>query len=194
MKLLSWNVAGRRGENLTAQRKHVVARGAEIVALQEVTGETYAPWCAGLAKAGYSVVSSVDLVGLPYPPPLPPGRQLRRRNFNVTASRLPIALLPGLSFPDPAEARVAFPEKFVAPAVVLDETTIEVHNAHIPPGSSRGIIKHQAFNAIRRRVDRCAKLPQLLCGDFNTPSAEDDDGVTTWAYRRPKIAAATCLH
>ena len=187
MKLLSWNVAGRSGENLTEQRKRVVDRGAEIVALQEVTLETYARWGAELGEAGYSVVSSVDLVALPYPPPEPPRRQVHRRNFNLTASRLPIVLLGGLSFPDPEQARVAFPEKFVAAAVVLGESMIEVHNAHLPPGSSRGIIKPQAFEAIRRRVDRRAEIPQLLCGDFNTPSAEDDEGVTTWAYRRPKI-------
>lgn len=49
---------------------------------------------------------------------------------------------------------------------------------------ARGIIKPHAFEAIRRRVDVATELSQILCGDFNTPLKEDDDGVTTTDTRR----------
>ncbi len=75
---------------------------------------------------------------------------------------------------------MAFPEKYVAARVVLDDLTLEVHNAHLPPGSTRGVIKPQAFEAIRRRTDQVT-VPHVLCGDFNTPKHEDVGRVTTWA-------------
>ena len=59
----------------------------------------YGAWCEGLVERGFSVVSAVDLLALPYPPPpYPRGitqTQIARKNFNLTASRLPIAALPG---------------------------------------------------------------------------------------------------
>jgi endonuclease/exonuclease/phosphatase family metal-dependent hydrolase len=86
----------------------------------------------------------------------------------------------------PALARLAFPEKYLAAHVVLDGAAVDVHDAHLPPGSTRGEIKVQAFRAIRQRIDQPAGVPRLLCGDFNTPQAEDDEGVTTWASARPE--------
>ena len=68
--------------------------------------------------------------------------------------------------------------------MALDGFELEVHNAHLPPGSTRGVIKPQAFEAIRRRTDQVT-TPHVLCGDFNTPQREDAVGVTTWAPSGP---------
>ena len=181
MNLLSWNVAGRQRGALAAQLEKVLGQQADVVALQEITAKTYAPWVEGLVGAGYSLVSSIDLLAIPYPEPI------KRKNFNLVATRGRIAPLPGLTWPDAEEARVAFPEKYVAALVECDGLQVEVHNAHLPPGSSRGIIKPQAFNAIARRLDEPTRAPQILCGDFNSPIREDDQGVTSAGQRHPGI-------
>jgi endonuclease/exonuclease/phosphatase family metal-dependent hydrolase len=64
---------------------------------------------------------------------------------------------------------------------------VDVHNAHLPPGSTRGEIKLQTFRAIRQRIDEPTSAARVLCGDFNTPQAEDDEGVTTWASAHPEF-------
>ena len=85
-------------------------------------------------------------------------------------------MLPGLSYDDREEMRVAFPEKYLAARVSVDGVEIDVHNAHLPPGVSRGLIKVHAFEAIRRRIDIDTDVARVLCGDFNAPVEEDADG------------------
>ncbi len=191
MKLLSCNVNGRTERALGRQLSAVIGRKPDILALQEVTLGTYDAWCRGLLNAGYSVVANIDLVALPYPqppyvsPPFPrrPPResieqvgQINRKYFNLSAARHPIAMLPGLSFEDREEMRFAFPEKYLAAKVIVDGVEIDVHNAHLPPGVSRGLIKVHAFEAIRRRIDADTHVPRVLCGDFNAPVEEDAGG------------------
>jgi endonuclease/exonuclease/phosphatase family metal-dependent hydrolase len=179
MKLISWNVNGRVADACAAQINTVLERAADVLALQELTRQSYAQWCDALLAAGFSVVSTIDLVSVPYPEP-----SIKRKYFNAIAARGAIAPRPGLHFPDPDEARLAFPEKYVAARIVLDGLELEVHNAHVPPGSTRGVIKPQAFHAIRRRTDQVT-VPHVLCGDFNTPRHEDVGHVTTWAPLGP---------
>jgi endonuclease/exonuclease/phosphatase family metal-dependent hydrolase len=146
--------------------------------------------------AGYRVVSSIDQLTLPYPPPpytsppfppRPTDKQIQRKYANLIAARSPITLtrLAGLSFGDHEEARLSFPEKFLAAEVTTDGMTVHVHNAHLPPGVSRGLIKVHCFEAIRRRVDEdladgCAVV---LCGDFNAPVTETADGPQPQKHR-----------
>jgi len=54
---------------------------------------------------------------------------------------------------------------------------VDVHNAHLPPGATRGVIKVHAFEAIRRRLEASVAHPTVLCGDFNSPSFEGAKGV-----------------
>ena len=58
----------------------------------------------------------------------------------------------------------------------FDGIEVDIHNTHLPPGVSRGVVKVHAFEAIRRRVDLERDRPRILCGDFNAPGAENDDG------------------
>jgi len=188
MKVLSWNVERRVQTTLGRQLEAALRRAPDIIALQELKTGTYGDWSRGLLGAGYSVISTVDLVGLPYPeppypaPPFPPPRRgsihdhIQRESFNLVAARHPIAALPGLSFEDPEEARFAFPEKYVAARVNVDGVEIDVHNAHLPHGAGRGVVKVHAFEAIRRRIDKDTGKPRVLCGDFNAPESEDESG------------------
>ncbi len=195
MRIISWNVNG-RGDQLTQQLDAVLMTDPDVVALQEVVAATFEPWQKGLSAAGYSVVSGVELAGRDYPappypsPPFPKpiGRQIRRRTFNLTAARHPITALDGLRFDDREHAKFAFPEKFVAAEVSLSGRVIEVHNAHAPPGVSRHLIKPQMLAAVVRRIDERSDLPQVLCGDFNTPRHEEEGKpATTWAPPDPEV-------
>jgi len=199
MRVLSCNVNGRVRAALGRQADALLEHHPDIVALQEVTTGSYIGWRERLKESGYDFVSTFDLVAHPYPappypsPPFPPKnqdrtqRQIERKNCNLVAARHPIELLPGLSFEDPDEARYAFPEKHVAARVTLDGHEVDVHNAHLPPGVSRGVIKVHAFEAIARRVAEDSDRPTILCGDFNAPWSEDADGpVTVLRRKRPE--------
>lgn len=168
-----------------------------VIALQELTTASFPGWDRGLTQEGYSVVSAIDLLARPYPPPpypsppFPPPRggrhgQIQRRTFNLLAARYPITSLLGLNFEDADEKLYAFPEKYVVADVELDDVKVRVHNAHVPHGSGRGVIKVHAFEAIRRRVDADAQtgIPTVLCGDFNAPWAEDANGPITKLRRK----------
>lgn len=140
---------------------------------------TYAPWCRGLLRAGYSVVANIDLVTLPYPqppyasPPFPrrvPGgaieqvEQIKRKYFNLSAARHPIAMLPGLSFDDREEMRFAFPEKYLAARVIVDGGTIDVHNAHLPAVRAVGdsapqYVRHDHDPRLQRRSHGVGQRP-----------------------------------
>jgi len=183
MKLLSWKVCGQLAALAQRQIDAVLERAPDVLALQEVSAGNYTEWRESLMGAGYSIVSAIDLTGVPYPEMAPP---IRRRYFNLTAARAPIAPLAGLKFEDPAQGAVAFPEKYLAASVLTDGAPVEVHSADLPPSETLGLIKVHAFQAIRRRVDSSPDRPLVLCGDFMSPQAEDEDGVTTWAAGHAK--------
>lgn len=201
MRVFCWNVQGRVEPTLGRQLRRVLERRPDVIALQELTVKSYPGWRDQLEDADYSVLSTERLIGEPYPeppyeePPFPPPRgggkrgHIRRTNFNLIAARHPIDMLDGLSFPDAGERRFAFPEKYLAARVELYGATLEVHNAHVPPGASRGVLKVHAFEAIRRRVDTDEPTPRILCGDFNAPWEENADGPVTKLRKWPEEIA-----
>lgn len=185
MKLITANVNGRVEAAQRRQFEALMALSPDVLCLQEVTRRNYVQWIERLAHEGFSAVSTVDLIDVPYPsppyptPPFPPDlknpdKPIQRTYFNLTAARHPIAQLPGLSFQDPDEAKFAFPEKYLAAQVRIEGVDVEVHNAHLPPGVSRGRIKVQALNAIAERV-RKKPSNRILCGDFNELPEDGDD-------------------
>lgn len=183
MKILSWKVSGQLGALARPQIDAVIDREPDVLALQEVSLGNYDDWCESLMAAGYSIVSAVDLVGVPYPEMAPP---IRRRYFNLIATRREIAPLKGLRFEDPEQLAVAFPEKYLAARVLVDGVPVEIHTADVPPSETLGLIKVHALQAIRRRVDESADRPLVLCGDFMTPRSEDENEITTWAGTHAK--------
>jgi endonuclease/exonuclease/phosphatase family metal-dependent hydrolase len=194
MRIVTWNVQESGPRRVRAQLAVLLERQADLLALQAVSMDGYEAWHAGLEQEGYSVVDAAELARIPYPPPpYPRGieqRQIKRGGFHLTAARYPIVALPGLQFDDPDERRLAFPEKFVAAEVDLSGRVIEVHNAGAPPGSSRRILKPQALAAVVRRLEVRAQVPQILCGDFNTPQPEQEgEPVRTFAEFYPDLEA-----
>ena len=175
VRLISWNVNGRRGPALSRQLAVVRERGADMVALQEIRAESLGVWREGLKHAGLEHV--LDSSGLLAVPSLS-GREYRRIYFNVVASRWPLRRLPGL--------RLEFPERYLAVSVGRAGAEFELHVAHLPPGSTRGPVKVEMFEALHTRLATPCERPRVLCGDLNTPRAERDDGtVEFWGARHP---------
>lgn len=82
---------------------------------------------------------------------------------------------------------VPWPESAISSAVLTPLGQIEVHNAHIPPGTSHGWLKIETLEAIYAGLAIQSERPRILCGDFNMPQEENQDGtILTWAERRNK--------
>jgi exonuclease III len=161
LKLLSWNVAGHR-RKMPKQAEAVARREPDIVALQEVTEERLSHWSHCLREDGleYFTDSSELLCGRP------------KQTF--IASRWPFVPLP--TIPGPQPERVL--------SIVIDSPwgQVEVHNAHVPNGSTYGLIKVATFESIYERLARPAFRHRLLCGDLNSPQCEGANGeVATFA-------------
>ena len=185
MKLLSWNLSGKTGPAAEEQLAEVLKAEPDAVALQEVVPGSLETWAQGLLAHGYTVVSSIELLAVPGPQHEKKPRRIRRKNFNLTASRFPLAVLPGLAFREAGVRDRAFPEKYLVTRIRAKPGTFDLHNAHLPPGSTRGIVKVETFEAIRKRLDEPTPVPRVLCGDFNTPWEESDEGIKTAAHRHP---------
>jgi exonuclease III len=175
VRLISWNVNGRYGSALPRQVAAVRGRDADVVALQEVRAESVHVWRDGLKDAGLEHV--LDSSGLMAVPSLS-GREYRRIYFNVVASRWPLRRLSALG--------LEFPERYLAAVVDRTGAEFEVHVAHLPPGSTRGLVKIEMFETLYTRLAAPSERPRILCGDFNTPRAEREDGtVEFWGASRP---------
>ena len=74
-----------------------------------------------------------------------------------------------------------WPERLLSAAIQSPFGQVELHAAYIPPGSSHGWLKVETLEGIFKRLSRPSRRPRILCGDFNTPQAECEDGrVITW--------------
>ena len=53
MRLISWNVNGRVDDALRRQTAAVLERRPDVIALQELTLESYSQWCDALLSEGF---------------------------------------------------------------------------------------------------------------------------------------------
>jgi exonuclease III len=165
VRLVSWNVNGRYGPVMLRQLAALRERDADIVALQEIRAKSLRVWREGLTQARLEhVLDSSDLVAIPSMS----GREYRRSYFNLVASRWPLRRLPGL--------QLEFPERYLAARVGRPGAGFEIHTAHVPPGSTRGLVKVEMFDALHTRLTTPCERARIRCGDLNTPRAERDDG------------------
>jgi len=181
MKIISWNVNGRVQDAARRQVQAILRRDPDFIALQEVRKSGLAIWQQLLEARGFEMVNTAHLLDKPYPAPPYPGYarttdHIQRTYSNLIASKLPLKELGGLEFVNRNERRLAFPEKYLGASTKVDGREIEIHNGHVPPGSSRGMLKVHAYEAVRRRVDERPRVPKLLCADLNAPFAEDEAG------------------
>ena len=169
MRLLTWNLNGRR--RIEGQAAAIARRAPDIVALQELTANSIAAWRPALAEAGardlidsFSRAPSWQAVG-------------PRRYGLLIASRFPLTYR--LCAPN-----VPWPERLLSVEASTPNGVISVHTTHIPPGSSNGWLKVEMLEAVSALVADPPRLPNILCGDFNAPQFETDDGrIVTWGQK-----------
>ena len=175
MRLISWNLNARRSD-VQAQVTALVAQVPDVVALQEVTPTTVAPLRTALREAGFTYATdSFALAPASFAPAGP------RRYGLLTASRCEmIAEAPG-------RFHLPWPERVLSATLLTPGGRVEVHNTHVPPGSSNGWLKIAQLEGLYNGLARTALLPRVLCGDFNTPQVELPSGeIVTWAQRKSR--------
>ena len=180
MRLISWNVAASARARARRQAEALAEHAPDVVALQEVTRVTELVFPALLQDIGMPhVQSSRALAEQNAVDPAP------MRAGILIASRWPFRVLPPSEFPIP------WPQCVLS--VVLDSPwgEVELHSAHVPNGSSYKWKKVETFEGIFARLARSSALPRILCGDFNSPKDELEDGtVIPWGETRARWAAA----
>ncbi len=159
MRLLSWNVAGRR-TRLPEQADAVAAASPDVVFLQEVTVNSAPEWRERLADAGLEHILT----------PLDDGRPPKPRRLAVlAASRAPLARVP--------LGDLVWPERALA-ADLEGVTLLNVHSPISPSPGMAKVLMHEALYAWARDRDRI-----VLAGDLNTPRRDLPDGsVLTFAH------------
>ncbi len=82
------------------------------------------------------------------------------------------------------------PERVLSVAIDSPAGPVELHNAHIPPAPSNGLVKIETCEALLYRLARPSDRHRILCGDLNTPRREYADGtVETFASNHPEHEA-----
>ena len=160
MRIVSWNVAGRR-TRLPEQAEAVLSVAPDVVCLQEVTMNSLPEWRAALADAGFD--GGVT--------PLDDGRPPKPRRLAVlTAAREPLERIP---LPDD----LPWPERAVA-VDLHGAVLLNVHSPISPSPDLAKVLTHEALYAWARELDRA-----ILVGDLNTPRRTLPDGsVLTFAH------------
>lgn len=154
MRLVTWNVAGRRAR-LPEQAHAVASVAPHVVCLQEVTVNSLPAWRVALAEAGLEHVAT----------PLDHDRPPKPRRL--------AALVAARAVLEPLEPPAGLPwfERVQAARV----EGVEVLSVHSPISPSPGLAKvltHEALLAYLR--DRPG--PIVLAGDLNTPRRDLPDG------------------
>jgi exodeoxyribonuclease III len=169
LRLISWNVNGRI-ERLRDQVAALRERQPDIVALQEARSTTVPGLKAELHRIGLE--HSVDSFSLAADRTVLTGH---RQYGELMASRWSLSTLPPDAF------RVPWTERVLSALVESPWGVIEIHTAHIPPGSTNGWKKIEMFEGIYERLACICDRSRILCGDFNTPQKEMPDGqIVTW--------------
>ena len=161
MRLVSWNVAGRRSR-LDERAARVLETEPDVVCLQEVTPVTAEPWTKLLAEAGLTAELA----------PLPLTREGSRPLAALTASRAPLEVV--------AVDDVPWPERVLS----MRTGGIEVVNVHSPISPKPGLAKVLTHEAVFRHV-AAASGPRVVLGDLNTPRREHPDG-SVWTFARDR--------
>jgi exodeoxyribonuclease III len=163
MLLLSWNLAGRQ-KRLHEQADAVLALGADVVCLQEITPVTAPAWIERLDSEGYRVEVA----------DMPRARESSRPLGVLIAAREGFALV--------AVADVPWPERVLSARL---DSGAEVVNVHSPVSPKPGLAKVRTHEAVFRHLAAPAAHPRLLCGDLNTPRREHPDG-GVWTFARDR--------
>jgi endonuclease/exonuclease/phosphatase family metal-dependent hydrolase len=164
LRLISWNIGGRT-QRYDAQLHALMERQPDLVALQEVQAGIVEDLRVGFAAM--RLAHCVDTTEL--------AANHKRKYSVLIASRWPLQELPSSAFNIPQ------PERLCSALVASPGGVLELHAVHVPNGASYRWKKVETFEGLYDRLARVSRHPRILCGDFNTPQTERDDGeIVTW--------------
>ncbi|MFW6116734.1 MAG: endonuclease/exonuclease/phosphatase family protein [bacterium] len=167
LRLISWNIGGRVKKN-PDQVEALRERQPDVIALQEVRLNALNNFKKLLPDLGLRhTVESVNLAV-----------EHDRVYGELIASRWPVKCIPT------TDEQTPYPERVLSARIDSPWGGIELHTAHVVPGSSCGWKKIDMFEGIYRRLARESATPRILCGDFNSPQLETPDGrLVTWGQK-----------
>jgi exonuclease III len=192
MKVITWNVNNRLG--LASQQVQVLGQHEpDVVALQDVNG-----------KAVSRYIETFRMIGLPHVLRTSERQHKAVPTGVLLASRFPLTLLPdvpesdlwsqGNYTPDREKLRQHWTRRTLFALLDSPWGAIEVANVYITPGNhfekdangSRKLypyLKLDLCAGIYQTLATPAHRPRLLCGDFNAPQHERENGeIVTWGY------------
>jgi len=167
MRILSWNTNHRKVK-IPDQVSVICALHPDVVLLQEVTPTTASLLRPLLADAGFIKVELSEIKQ---------GAPPRHSLGVLTASRHHMEITESIAL-----SIEGWSEKVLSCLVSTPQIDIQVHNVHIPPGSTNGKQKIILLKAIHDGLLQATSSSRILCGDFNTPRLELPEGrIVTWA-------------
>jgi exonuclease III len=147
----------------------MVSRNPNVIALQEINSSTARQLAPLLTASGFPF----QLHTCGHDPS--PGESGARGYGELIASQWLLELIDGIDYEMP------WPERLLSAVIHSPFGQIELHSAYVPPGSSHGWLKIETLEGIFKQLSHLSSRPRILCGDFNTPQAEREDGrVVTW--------------
>ena len=171
IKFLSWNTA-KRLKRTEEQFCFILNQQPDVIALQEILPSTEQKYRSLLADVYPNIISSFDLA---------PDKSILRgkRMFGqLMASKVPFTAI------NPEKFAVPWQERILSVTLSAPTRTLDFHTTHIPPGTSNGWVKIFMIEGIVKTIISSLPVPQILCGDFNTPQAETEEyGIVTFGQR-----------
>lgn len=176
LKLVTWNVERASTSRFEEQLTALQERTPDIVALQEVGVKVSRRPRQLLREHGFEYTAHSHEFRFDDP---------GNSSGCAFASRWPFRVLPPETFEMPYKHQ-ALSAEFYTPF-----GRVEGHTVHVLPGSQYGETKTDMFEAIYERlVEENPPDYRFLCGDFNSPKEESDDGeVTVWGSEDVRIEA-----
>lgn len=163
MRLISWNILQGGGNRIPSIIRALVSREPDVIALQEVTERTAPIIAEALRDIRYS--DSIDSFQRVKEQKL----KIELRYGQLIASRYAI-------HPLPSDFSIPYSQAVLSGVLETLGGKVEIHNAHVPNGSSYGWQKIETFEGIFSRLACSSEMPRVLCGDFNSPQKEYADG------------------
>ena len=192
MKVVTWNVNNRVG-TVSQQVQELGQREPDVVALQDVNYNAVARYIEGFRCIGLShVLHTLERQSQAVPTGV------------LLASRFPLSLLPGRPervlwsqeyyTPDREKLRQHWNRRTLFALLHSPWGEIEIANVYITPANhyepdANGgrqlypYLKLDLLAGVYQTLATPAHQPRLLCGDFNTPQHERENGeIITWGY------------
>jgi exonuclease III len=171
MKFLSWNTA-KRLKRTEEQFRFILNQQPDVIALQEILPSTEQKYRSLIANLYPNIISSFDLA---------PNKTIlkgKRMFGQLIASKVPFTSI------NPQKFDVPWKERVLSVTLSTPTKIIDFHTTHIPPGTSNGWVKISMIEGIVKTLINSLPVPQILCGDFNTPQAETKEyGIVTFGQR-----------